>query len=53
MLQPKWYQWVVIWATFGLCFLATGGSDTRPLIPFIIAAGVLLIWMLHARAARS
>jgi hypothetical protein len=53
MWQPKWQQWLVIWVTFVLCFFAVGGSDTTALLPSIISAGALIVWMLQARTARS
>jgi hypothetical protein len=43
MWQPKWQQWLVIWATFVLCFFAVGGSDTTALLPFIVTAGALIV----------
>jgi hypothetical protein len=52
MWQPKWYQWLVIWSAF-ITTLYAAAIDMAIAIPFVVTAGVLLVWMLQARAARS
>jgi hypothetical protein len=51
MWQPKWYQWLVIWMTFILTgYVTILGEPFTTLTPFLAITGVLIVWMLQARA---
>lgn len=52
MWQPKWYQWVVIWAALVLARHAARLHDDES-VALILMLGGLLVWYLPACAARS